>query len=67
MCREVWRQKWELSTKKDFDNIYKQSSYEIRQWIEGLSSDKWDAFAENKRGMSGSDYRTIWKVLNNEG
>ena len=22
--------------KKDFDNIYKQSSYEIRQWIEGL-------------------------------
>ena len=52
--------------KKDFDNVYKQSSYEIRQWIEGLSSDKWDAFAENKRGMSGSDYRAIWKVLNNE-
>lgn len=52
--------------RKDFDNIYKQSSYEIRQWIEGLSSDKWDAFAENKREMSGSDYRAIWKVLNNE-
>ena len=52
--------------KKDFDNIYKQSSYEIRQWIEGLSSDKWDVFAENKRGMSGSDYKAIWKVLNNE-
>ena len=52
--------------KKDFDNVYKQSSYEIRQWIEGLSSDKWNAFAENKRGMSGSDYRAIWKVLNNE-
>lgn len=52
--------------KKDFDNVYKQSSYEIRQWIEGLSSDKWDAFAENKRGMSGSDYRAIWEVLNNE-
>ena len=26
----------------------------------------WDVFAENKRGMSGSDYKAIWKVLNNE-
>ncbi len=52
--------------KKDFANIYKQYSYEIRQWIEGLSSDKWDVFAENKREMSGSDYRAIWEVLNNE-
>ena len=51
--------------KKNFDNIYKQSSYEIRQWIEGLSFDKWNEFAKNKKGMTGGDYRAIWKVLNN--
>lgn len=51
---------------KDFENIYKQSSYEIRQWINNLSSDKWDAFAKGKSEMSGNDYKAIWKVLNNE-
>lgn len=30
----------EMGVEKDFDNIYKQSFYEIRQWIEGLLSDK---------------------------
>lgn len=52
--------------KKEFDNIYKQSSYEIRQWIDGLSTDKWETFVKTKKGMSGGDYREIWKVLNSE-
>lgn len=52
--------------KKEFGDIYQQSSNEIKHWIEGLPCDKWDMFAENKSGMSGDDYKAIWKVLNNE-
>ena len=52
--------------KKEFDNIYKKPSHEINRWIKELSTDKWDSFAEGKNGMSGSDYKAIWKVLNNE-
>ena len=48
-----------LAYRKDFDNIYEQSSNEIRQWIEGLTAEKWEAYAGKRGKMTGSDYKNL--------
>ena len=55
-----------IEYKKSFENIYSQSSYEIRKWIEALPEEKWNSFVGTKNGISGNEYKAIWKVLNSE-
>jgi replicative superfamily II helicase len=51
---------------KAFEDIYKQSSYETHQWIKELTDKKWEECAKSNKGISGCEYKKIWKVLNNE-
>ena len=57
----------------DFGNVYKEqvadiynaTTTEISDWLRDLPERVWDNVVNNK-GISGGDYKKIWKILNGE-
>lgn len=51
--------------KNKVSDIYNSTTTEVSSWLKDLPAEVWDNLV-NKKGISGGDYKRIWRILNGE-